>query len=87
MKTKEQQAQIIALELLRDMETGDTFDFVDVAMIYETNFGVAIRAVDILYSMNYVEAVENAAGTFYRTAKKFFGAAKSGVWKTFSKKI
>lgn len=87
MKTQEQQAQIIALELLRDMETGDTFDFVDVSMIYETNFAVAIRAVDILYCMNYVEAVENVTGTFYRTAKKFLARRNPASGKLFQRKF
>lgn len=71
MKSPERQAEVVAREIMRDAEEGDALDFVDVAMCYETTFGVAIRAVELLYVHGYVEACERRGlVSFVRTSKE-----------------
>lgn len=71
MKSPERQAEVVAREIMRDAEEGDALDFVDVAMCYETTFGVAIRAVELLYVHGYVDALEVPGRvSFVRTSKE-----------------
>lgn len=88
MKSIERQAEVVAREIMRDAEEGDELDFVDVAMCYETTFGVAIRAVELLYIQGYVEACEKRGlVSFVRTSKEsFIRSRREENFKNFSVK-